>query len=150
MSTEIPKRWVSIDPGDRHVGFATWVGDTCITALEFTPDECIKTLEVLVRREVLEVIVCEDFELYGWNEKSMQGNKFLTCRLIGIISYIANRGNVDFVLQLASVGKRVYRQGWYKALTKRELMDMPWWGHGEHAKDAWCHGEWFNRQRKAA
>ncbi len=148
--TARPGRWVSIDPGDRHVGFATWAGDECIAAVELTPDECIKALENFIEAGILETIVCEDFELYAWNEKSLAGNKFLTCRLIGIISYLANRGNVAFVLQLASVHKRIYRQGWYKALSRRELMRMPWWGNGDHAKDAWVAGEWFARQRRAA
>jgi hypothetical protein len=147
---ESPLRWVSIDPGDRHVGFATWQGDTCLHAIELTPDECIKALENFLDAGILEAIVYEKFALYGWNEKSMAGNEFLTSQLIGIIKYLANRHDVQCVGQFASEHKRIYRMGWYKELTAKEQRQMPWWGNGGHAKDAWCVGAWFVRQRKVA
>jgi hypothetical protein len=146
--TERPNRWVSIDPGDRHVGFATWIDDECLDAVELTPEECIKTLELLIERKGLECIVYEKFALYGWNEKSLAGNEFITSQLIGVIKYLANRAEVDCVGQFASEHKRVYRMGWFKELSRSELREMPWWGHGGHAKDAWVVGEWFKRQRK--
>lgn len=149
--TERPTRWVSIDPGDRHVGFATWQGDTCLNAIELTPDECIKALENLTKNRVIDTVVCEDFELYGWDEKTLRslvGNKFLTCRLIGMIDYIANRGDVDFVLFLAREHKRIYKMGWFTSLSRSDTRQLPWWGNGDHAKDAWCLGMWFIRERK--
>lgn len=141
-------RWVSIDPGDRHVGFATWVKDDCLNAIELTPDECIKTLEILLKRGILETVVYEKFALYGWNEKSMAGNEFLTCQLIGIIKYLANRHEVHCVGQFASEHKRIYKMGWYRSLTAKEKCRLPWWGNGGHAMDAWCVGEWFRRKRE--
>lgn len=142
-----PGRWVSIDPGDIHVGFATWCDDECLAAVEMTPRECKDTLYGMVERGVLETIVCEKFALYAWNEKSMAGNEFLTVKLIGVIEEIAERNGIDFVGQFASVGKRIYKMGWYLELTAKEKRQLPWGGHGGHAKDAWAHGEWFKRQR---
>jgi hypothetical protein len=143
-------RWVSIDPGDRHVGFATWVQDECLEAVELTPSECVTTLEVMLKAGILEVIVYEKFALYAWNEKSMAGNEFITSQLIGIIKYLANRYGVNCVGQFASEHKRIYKMGWFKDLTPRDQRALPWWGNGAHAKDAWCIGTWFVRQRKAA
>lgn len=144
---ELPGRWCSIDPGDRHVGFATWSGGECVAAVELTPDECIKTLEDKLERQVLDLIVYEKFALYGWNEKSMAGNEFVTSQLIGVIKYLASRGGINVVGQFASEHKRVYRMTWYKDATPTELRAMPWWGNGGHAKDAWVIGEWFKRKR---
>lgn len=149
MSTARPQRWVSIDPGDKHVGFATWVEDTCLQAVELTPDECIKTLENFIDNKILECVVYEKFALYAWNEKSLAGNEFLTSQLIGIIRYVCHRGEVPAVGQFASEHKRIYRMSWFKAMTPKEQRTLPWWGNGGHAKDAWCVGEWFRRHRKA-
>src|SRR5690349_13225582 len=148
--TERPFRWVSIDPGDRHVGFAAWCGDECLFAVELTPLECVKALEDKIEAGHLDCIVYEKFALYAWNERSMAGNEFLTTQLIGVIKYLARTSGIDAVGQFASEHKRIYRMGWYKELSRRELRQMPWWGNGDHAKDAWCVGEWFKRQRKAA
>lgn len=145
---ELPHRWVSIDPGDRHVGFATWVMGECMSAVELTPDQSIKTLEELMAREVLDHIVYEKFALYAWNEKSMAGNEFITSQLIGVYKYLATRNNVPISGQFASQHKRIYRMDWFKALTPKELRLMPWWGNGGHAKDAWVIGMWFKRERE--
>lgn len=147
--TERPGRWVSIDPGDRHVGYAKWLGDDCMSAVELTPEGLEAELEELTVTGWLHTIVYEKFSLYAWNEKSLAGNEFLTSQLIGVIKYIGKKGGCELVSQSAATGKRIYKMGWYLDLTPAELRQMPWWGNGGHAKDAWCHGEWFRRQRKA-
>lgn len=146
-ASDVPFRWVSIDPGDRHVGFATWVNTDCVTALELTPRQCMTTLENLLEAQILSAIVFEKFALYAWNEKSMAGNEFLTCQLIGMIKYVADKHEIECVGFSASEHKRIYRMGWFTALTPKELRTLPWWGNGGHAKDAWCLGEWFKRKR---
>ena len=147
---ERPYRWVSIDPGDRHVGFATWQEDNCLHAIELDPNQCISALENLASAGVLEAVVYEKFALYAWNEKSMAGNEFKTSQLIGIIKYICHKYDVPCHGQFASEHKRIYRMGWFKNLTPSETRAMPWWGNGGHAKDAWAAGVWFVRQRKAS
>ncbi len=147
--TELPVAWVSIDPGDRHVGFATWAGEDCTSATEKTPEECIEFLESYGERMVLEVVVYEKFALYGWNEKSMAGNEFETCQLIGVIKYLCKRYGMHAVGQFASQAKPLYRTSWFRGLTPTEKRRMPWWGQGDHAKDAWAHGMYFVKHRKA-
>ncbi len=147
---ELPHRWVSIDPGDRHVGFATWVLGDCLDAVELTPDQSIKTLEELMDRGTLDHIVYEKFALYAWNEKSMAGNEFVTSQLIGVYKYLASRSDVPISGQFASQHKRIYRMDWFKDLSVKEKREMPWWGNGNHAKDAWVIGKWFVRQREQA
>ncbi len=144
----LPGRWVSIDPGDAHVGFAVWEEDTCVDCREKTPTECVNTLEWMCRDRMIETIVCEKWELYPWLQKSLAGNEFLTSQLIGVIKYLANRGGVTYVGQLARMGKSTYRTGWYTSLTPKDLRQMPWWGHGDHAKDAWAHGRFYIKQQK--
>ncbi len=153
----IPPAWVSVDPGDRHVGWAEWEGRQCIKAVELTPEQAVERLEELTgikytsnytRR--IEVLVCEKFSLYAWNEKSLAGNEFLTSQLIGCIKYICNRGGVLYVGQLASQAKSLYRTNSFKHMTATEKRRMPWWGSGEHAKDAWAHGMYFIKERDRA
>lgn len=143
----LPHRWVSIDPGDRHVGFATWLEDKCLAAVELNPDQCVKTLEELMDRGTLDHLVYEKFALYAWNEKSMAGNEFITSQLIGVFKYLASRGGVPISGQFASQHKRIYRMGWFKDKTLKEKRELPFWGHGDHAKDAWVIGQWFKRER---
>ena len=145
--TELPARWVSIDPGDFHVGFATWNKRECASAIEVTPAKCETLLETLCEGRMIEVIVYEKFFLYGWNEKSLAGNEFLTCQLIGVNKYLGKRYGVHTVGQMAAIGKATYRKSWFKALTRREQMQLPYWGQGGHAKDAWAHGIAFIAER---
>lgn len=147
---ELPMRWVSIDPGDRHVGFAAWHDADCMYAIELTPDQCVTALMNMAIEGVLHHVVYEKFALYGWNEKSMAGNEFETVQLIGKIKLICDIKGISYSGQFAREHKAIYRMGWYKALTAKEKRKLPWWGHGGHAMDAWVIGMWFKRQREAA
>lgn len=143
-----PERWVSIDPGDIHVGLASWTGYECVSAIETTPEGLEQTLEHLLEGKILDHVVYEKFALYGWNEKSMAGNEFETSQLIGVIKYLCRKHGVPYTGQFASEHKRIYKLGWYVAMTRKERMQLPWWGNGGHAMDAWCAGAWFVRKRQ--
>lgn len=152
--TLIPDHWVSIDPGDRHVGFASWHGETCVTTREVTPTECMELLVMLTGlktgRKVIDLVVCESFALYGDHAHLMVGNEFLTSQLIGAIKFVCHMTDTPYVAQSAKVGKATYYLDWYKKLTPREKRAMPWWGqlkNGDHCKDAWAHGMTFVRKR---
>jgi len=138
----LPARWVSIDPGDRHVGYATWDEDTCTSAIELTPETCVAALEVGLLGRTIHTVVCEKWALYAWNEKSMSGNEFLTAQLIGVIKYLCGRTQVPYIGYNAGSHKSIYKMGWYLDMTRRDLAQLPWWGFGGHAKDAWCIGTW--------
>ena len=143
-----PDRWLSIDPGDIHVGLATWMGDECKSAIETTPEGLIATLEYMLEGKVIDLVVCEKFALYAWNEKSMAGNEFETSQLIGVIKYLCKRHGVPYVGQFASEHKRIYKLGWFLAMSNKEQRAMPYWGQGGHAKDAWVAGRWFANKRE--
>lgn len=148
--THLPDRWVSIDPGDMYVGLATWQGRDCLKAIETTPRGLVQALEIGCHTGIIETVVCEKWELYPWLQKSMGGNEFLTCQLIGVIKYLTDKFNVPYIGQLASQGKGTYRTTWYKGLSLTDRKAMPWWGqlkNGDHAKDAWAHGRYFIKQR---
>lgn len=153
MVAELPVRWVSIDPGDHYVGFATWVKGECTESFETTPEGCIELLERLTKGRIIETIVCEKWELYPWLQQSLAGNEFKTCQLIGVIKYLADRGGCVYVGQLAKIGKSTYRTDWFKQLTAKQKRELPWWGqlkNGDHAKDAWAHGMYFVKSRTGA
>lgn len=130
--SELPPLWVSIDPGDSHVGFAVWNGPRCISAVEFAPGPAIRELE-----RVLEagagLVVVEKYQLYGWAAQQQAGSDMKTAQLIGVIRYLANKAKVPSLTPLASQTKAMYK---VPALI---LMPARWWrswGHGSHAKDA--------------
>lgn len=150
MVGDIPASWVSIDPGDRHVGWAEWVGRMCQGALHLSPEECIQRLEDASGfprngRRMIELVVCEKWALYAWNEESMAGNEFLTSQLIGMIKYICNRSGVHFVGQFAAQGKLTYKRSPWREWTVREWQQALGGkiGPGEHKKDAYAHGAAF-------
>lgn len=141
----IPNCWVSIDPGDRHVGWAMWNNAKPIEVAEVTPELCVSTLEKLLGiihpyTCQLDLIVIERFQLYAWNEKSLAGNEFKTSQLIGVVKYLANRARVELVPQYASEGKLTYNRAPFKHWKARQ---WPSYGMGTHAKDAVAHGYAF-------
>ena len=146
----VPTSWVSIDPGDKHVGWCEWWGTECVRALHLNPEECVDRLEAAVgwprgSPRMIEVVVYERWALYAWNEESMAGNEFLTSQLIGVIKYVCLRSGVHRVPQFASEGKRTYeRSPWREWGIRewREALKGPI-GPGEHKKDAYAHGANF-------
>jgi hypothetical protein len=150
MSIPLPLRWVSIDPGDFHVGYAEWTAGECTAAYEINPDECADKLEKHERDRTLDDIVYEKFALQQWKAHEMSGNEFLTSQLIGVIKRTAKRGDIGCHGQYNHQHKRIYKMGWFLEMPLKEKRQLPWWGHGTHAKDAWVIGLWFKRQREKA
>ncbi len=137
--TEIPAHWVSIDPGNSHVGFARWAGNQCQEAYETTPRDVENALISLCSGpgHPIELVVLESFTLYAHLARVQAGKPMLTSELIGAIKLIARLKSVPVLEQTAAVGKRVYSLEPYRSAPQR------WWpsyGHGEHAKDAVAHG----------
>lgn len=148
---KLPYTWMSVDPGDRYVGVTAWRGTTPTACYETDPEGLVNTLEVMCDGPIIETLVVEKFELYPWLQKSLGGNEFLTSQLIGVCKYLAHRGNVRFVGQLARVGKSTYRTDWYQSLSAGEKRRMPWWGklkNGDHAKDSWAHGMYYIKSQE--
>lgn len=151
MSESLPERWLSVDPGDLHVGVASWVGAECVRVQEVTPDELAAMLETAFKHGMVDLVACEKFALDLKRAGQQSGSEFLTCQLIGVIKYLCKKNNVPYVGFFNHQHKRIYKMGWYTELTLKDKRKLPWWGAanstGEHCKDAWCVGMWFKQQR---
>lgn len=142
---ELPEFWVSVDPGDRHVGVAWWRRAVCVKAYETTPDAWVDELIDLISGYGLELVVYERFLLRGELMAQQQGSEFFTSQLIGAMRHICRRAKVSCV---------GYRPRDHKALMKQREFKPPmrphaeWvsYGHGPHAKDAENLGEFHVRK----
>lgn len=149
----LPDYWVSIDPGDKYVGFATWHGSHCVSSIEIDPRRCVEVLEMLMGartpskpeggQRIVDRVVCEKFALYPKACQEMVWNEFLTSQLIGVIKYLSDTWGVEYVAHPAFHKDAVYKSEWFRGLTMSDKRDLPWWGqlkNGDHCKDAWAHG----------
>lgn len=148
MPTPLPASWLSVDPGDRYVGVARWAGSSCQWTEEQTPEQFAETLVdlcgLLTGVRLIEVLVQEKFALYGWNEKSLAGNEFLTCQMIGMTKFVCAWTGVKYVGQFAAQGKMTYRREPFKHWTAKQWQEALGGPIGKgHTKDAYAHGAHF-------
>jgi len=132
--TKLPDFWLSIDPGDKHVGYASWDGEECTAAVEMTPDECIDTVWDLATFNVIGLLVVERFTLYPWLAAQMSHSELWTPQMIGALSHIARRHKIPLEKPQASKLNDVYGNPDLPARLVRSI------GHGKHARDAEAHG----------
>jgi hypothetical protein len=130
---DLPKFWISVDPGDKHVGYASWDYEECSAAVEMTPDEVVDVISDLAPFGVIGLLVVERFTLYPWLAAQMSHSEMWTCQLIGALHHIARRNNIPFEKPQASKLNDVYDTP-LKARLCRSI------GHGKHARDAEAHG----------
>lgn len=129
--------WVSVDPGDRHVGVTAWRGTEPQWSKEFTPDGWVDWLVAAVAAKDLELIVYEVFLLYPGAEvnRNQMGSTFGTCELIGVMRHLCRRAGLPFVGYQASHHKAQYKNSQFKPPLKPH---RSWksYGHGSHCKDS--------------
>lgn len=130
----LPDFWLSIDPGDKHVGYASWDGEECTAAVEMTPDECIDTVWDLAGFNIIGLLVVERFTLYPWLAAQLSHSELFTPQMIGALAHIARRHKIPFEKPQASRLKDIYGNA---DLTRRLVRSV---GHGKHARDAEAHG----------
>jgi len=130
----LPQFWISIDPGDKHVGYASWDGEECSAAVEMTPDEVVDVVCDLAGFGVIGLLVVERFTLYPWMAAQMSHSELYTPQLIGALHHIARRHNIPFEKPQASKLPEIYKDPELVARLHR------WIGHGKHARDAEAHG----------
>lgn len=141
FTEDAPEQWVSIDPGDSYCGWVNFNGTKPVFSIELSPWECMQRLDQVL--PVLNLVVFERWTLYGWNEKSLSGNEFLTSQLIGIIKYLTHKCHgVPYVGYRAMEGKATtYNRDPWKRWTTRQWQDAL---HGPigrgHTKDALAMG----------
>lgn len=124
---------IAIDPGDKHCGVAVFdeaTGD-CVKAGTFSPPALIERLE----RTKHGVWVVEEFKLYPWKARQQAYSQMLTAQLIGVITYLAEKGDHDLYMQSASVKK--IAMGHLRATRAGVLLPGD-----THSHDAQLHG-WY-------
>lgn len=137
---DAPEQWVSIDPGDSYVGWVNFNKHQPVYSVELSPWECIERLHE--RLPVLNLVVFERWTLYGWNEKSLSGNEFLTSQLIGIIKYLCFIHGVPYVGYRAREGKATTykRDPWIRWTTAQWKLALQGPIGRGHTKDALAQG----------
>lgn len=130
----LPDFWLSIDPGDKHVGYASWDGEECTAAVEMTPAQCIDTVWDLAGFGVIGLLVVERFTLYPWLAAQMSHSELYTPQMIGALAHIARRHNIPFEKPQASTLREIYGLDHLASRLVRSI------GHGKHARDAEAHG----------
>lgn len=130
----LPKFWISIDPGDKHVGYASWDEEECSAAVEMTPDEVVDVVWDLATYNVVGLLVVERYTLYPWMAAQQSHSEMWTSQLIGALHHIARRHNIPFEKPQAGKLREVYGNPELAARICRSI------GHGKHARDAEAHG----------
>lgn len=140
-------RVMAIDPGDVHVGMATFAADkwtsdeyACTWTNEHAPLDAL-TLVTDWLRGGGEYLVIEEFRLYPWQAENQMWSQFQTSQLIGALkaSYLQHRGEGQYlVMQPASIKKPTAAQ-----LRKRKIPSKAKLARvGKHCQDAELHG-WY-------
>lgn len=141
-------RVIAVDPGDKHVGVASWSDTGDREARTLSADEAVdhvrRLLEVGDEGEV--VLVIEEFRLYPGKDKPQAYSQMETSEMIGALKYIARELGVEVVEQGAYIKNPTRRQ-----LQARGIVQV---GDTVHAKDAELHlihyclkeGKWKSRE----
>lgn len=145
LPTLLPDRWVSIDPGDVHVGVTTWSGSECLRSWETTPNRMLDMLDEASDSGKLDLVVYEKFQLYGDRMGQQIGSEFKTSEMIGAMRFICRRRNVPMRRYLSSHHKAMYK---LKAFRPPQMPLRAWksYGSGGHAKDSECLGYYWIKQ----
>lgn len=136
--------WISVDPGDVHVGVCYWEGNRPLWAKEFRPDEFVDWLIPRLSSGQIVLVAYEIFMLYHSKATQQTGSKFHTAELIGVMRHLTRRKGIPFVGFQASVHKSLYKNLDFRP-PRMPLNAWVSYGFGGHCKDAECVGRWFVR-----
>lgn len=127
-----PVSFLTVDPGELHVGVAYWQGQHCTQAWETDPQEFVKWLASTARD--MDFIGYERFILDPRRSKFLGGYEFVTCELIGVIKYHSQLRGLRSPIGYSNVqGKVCYKIKPWSTWPHRSFTS---YGHGSHAKDA--------------
>lgn len=134
-------KFVAIDPGDIHVGWAEFEktsvapGWICFKVEELTPNEALERLW-RCRAGTWSVFVVEGFWLQPDEAPKLVGQQMLTSQMIGAIQWIGHVKNTRVVLQ-----RNVVKKPTNSLMHRRGIGSFAiHQGAGGHAKDAETHG----------
>lgn len=119
---------VAIDPGDRHVGFASWFKLERLV-YEVNAEEAVSRLEQILRRG--DMLILEEFRLYPHHAAAQSWSPMETSQMIGAMKLVAKQKGANVREQGASIKKATRRQ-----LKARGIKQV---GEGTHARDAELH-----------
>lgn len=136
--------WISVDPGDIHVGVTYWRGREPLWAKEFDQISFVDWLIPKLSSGTVVMIAYEVFMLYHSKATQQTGSKFHTPELIGVMRHLCRRKGIPFVGFQASVHKSLYKNLDYRP-PRMPLNAWVSYGHGGHCKDSECVGRWFVR-----
>jgi len=134
---------LAIDPGDAHVGIASWGGarpddrDAIfdwegVLAYEESAARAVDLIDqILAIKSSDAILVLEEFRLYPDRAREQSWSQMQTSEMIGAIKLVARRRGVKVVEQGASIKKATRAQ-----LKKRGIKQV---GKGGHARDAELH-----------
>lgn len=148
MMSGDPVRMLAIDPGSVHCGMAQFVGERCVRAWEVKPYECLLAVQEWLDQDALDVLVVENFRLYGNRALNQINSELGTVRVIGALEFIhawwgTERVKLD-VTQMASIldpTKKILKAKKVVSQAKRSKA-------GEHALSAELHGYHFLLKNK--
>ncbi len=128
-------RILAIDPGDVHVGVATWHQNKFIDAWEVNSNDILTS----VKQERPTLIVIESFRLQPWRAKTQSWSSMDTSQQIGAIQYIATDIlDCSIRTQSSSIQSIIKRTPFYRAhIDEHGKPSSP------HAHSALLHGLYF-------
>ncbi len=134
---------LSIDPGERHCGFALFdptkpVGERCTHAWEMAPHQAILFVRRVLRWRRIKVLLVEQFRLYPWLAEQQAFSSFKTVEVIGVLRYLwAEQGEgCEWVENPATVMKPTKAILQAKKIRSRSKAMRA----GDHAQAAELHG----------
>ncbi len=136
--------WASVDPGQVHVGVATWVDNDLIFCGELTPEDFIVRLATAYPAvDSFDAIVIEDFTLAGpaySRAKAKQARD--TIELIGMVKGIAHIRGMKVFLQQPSVRHVAQKSPFWREVSAQV-------SGNSHVRSAVAHGVYFSRFNNA-
>lgn len=126
---------VAVDPGDKHVGVATWVsGELAPVCVEIPAGNAANEIAAMLRHAITTGhkvhLVIEAFQLYADKAEAQIGSSMQTSQLIGALKYIAGQMEIPVTEQGALI----------LTATKAQLKARGIKLSGSiHAREAGCH-----------
>ncbi len=131
-------RVLAIDPGETS-GFATFEDADLVDTGELKTKDMdlgVAAISGVLEHFKPEVLVCEDYRIYGWKTKDHAWSSLHTPQLIGAINTLAIWAGVPMVKQSAQVAKQF--------CTNDKLQQWNYYRKGEpHGRDAVRHGCYY-------
>ncbi len=133
---------LSIDPGDPHCGYATFVNGECTQAEEHVPYRMLSLLELRCWRQDVEDVVLEGWVAMPGQHAAKTADMVATCKVIGVVEWLTRKYGVPLHVQQPNVKKPT------AAILKAHGVLLKSAGAGGHAKDAELHGHAYLLRKK--